>query len=59
MTLREVKRQFISCYYGTKSRYLYARRKDYCKVQFEWSCFIDGLCKDGQITQKQYDNAVF
>lgn len=31
-------------------------RGDYCKVQFAWSCFVDGLCKDGQITQNQYDN---
>ena len=30
--------------------------KDYCKVQFAWSCFIDGLCKDGKISQKQYNN---
>lgn len=31
----------------------------YCKVQFEWACFIDSLCKSGEITQKQYNSATF
>lgn len=42
-----------------RGAYLKARRADYCKVQFEWACFIDSLCKSGEITQKQYDNATF
>lgn len=29
------------------------------KVQFEWSCFIDSLCKSGEITQRQYNRATF
>lgn len=29
---------------------------DYCERQLAWNCFIDGLCKYGEITQKQYDN---
>lgn len=29
------------------------------KVQFEWSCFIDSLCKNGEITQRQYDRVTF
>lgn len=27
---------------------------DRCKKQFAWTCFIDMLCKDGEITQQQY-----
>jgi len=23
--------------------------------QFAWQCFIDSLCKNGEITQRQYD----
>lgn len=28
---------------------------DYWQVQESWACYVDGLCKDGEITQKQYD----
>lgn len=44
---------------GDYKAYLRARREDYCKVQFQWSCFIDCLCKNGEITQSQYDRATF
>lgn len=54
-----LKRRFINEYYGSNKEYLKARKDDYCKVQFEWSCFIDTLCKNGEITQKQYESAVF
>ncbi len=30
-------------------------KDDYCKMQFEWSCFVDSLCKNGEITEHQYD----
>lgn len=30
-------------------------KKDKPALQLAWQCFIDGLCKDGTITQKQYD----
>lgn len=59
MTLPEVKRLFINEFYGNESAFRKAKKDDYCKVQFEWSCFIDSLCKDGEITQKQYDKATF
>lgn len=55
-----LKRRFINeCYNGNYKNYLKARNVDYCKVQFEWSCFIDSLCKNGEITQRQYENATF
>ena len=59
MTASEVKKEFIELYYGNRGCYNVARRKDYCKVQFEWSCFIDGLCKDGVISQYEYDRITF
>lgn len=55
-----LKRRFINeIYEGDYKRYLRERKEDYCRVQFMWACYIDGLCKAGEITQKQYDNAVF
>ena len=55
-----IKRMFINdIYNGDYKKYLRARKADYCKVQFEWTCYIDYLCKSGIITQKQYNNATF
>ncbi len=55
-----LKRRFINdVYNGDNKQYLKERKADYCKVQFMWSCWIDSLCKDGYITQRQYDNATF
>ena len=46
--LMTIKRMFINeVYGGDYKKYLKARKDDYCKVQFEWSCFIDSLCKSG------------
>ncbi|MEG0471366.1 MAG: hypothetical protein RR588_03435 [Solibacillus sp.] len=55
-----LKGHFISeVYNGDYGAYRKARNTDYCKVQLEWSCFIDSLCKCGEITQCEYDNATF
>lgn len=55
-----LKRRFIDeIYNGDYKQYLKERREDYCKVQFAWSCYIDALCKDGQITQAQSNRATF
>jgi len=57
---RTLRRRFIDeVFDGDYKTYLKARQDDYCKVQFEWSCWIDALCKDGEITQKQYEQATF
>lgn len=54
------KQRFIDeIYGGDRSKYTRERKADYYKVQFEWSCWIDSLCKDGEITSKQYENATF
>lgn len=29
---------------------------DYWEMQQDWAAYIDGLCRDGSITQRQYDN---
>lgn len=35
--------------------HLYIKRVDYWTGQLAWATYVDELCKDGQITQKQYD----
>lgn len=60
MEAYKAKQLFIETYYGgDKKAYLKARRADYCKVQFEWACFMGGLCKDGVISEKVWNNATF
>ena len=57
---KSLKRKFIDeAFDGDHKSYKKARQDDYCKVQFEWSCWIDALCKNGEITTKQYEEAVF
>lgn len=57
---RVVKAQFIQLFYnGDKQLYRKARKDDYCKVQLEWSTWLDGLAKSGEITQKQWEKALF
>ena len=50
MKYLEAKRDFEIIYI-----HLYLNKVDYWKAQEAWASFIDGLCKDGKITQKQYD----
>lgn len=55
-----LKRRFINeVYNGDYKKYLRERKADYCKVQFEWSIYIDCLCRNGEITLKQYEHATF
>lgn len=57
MTLKE--RFIAEIYEGNCKAYLRERRADYCKVQFKWTCFLDTLCKDGQITQEEFNRITF
>ena len=50
MTYREAVRNFKI--YNAK---LFNSHADYWTGQLCWSSYTDCLCKDGQITQKQYD----
>lgn len=59
MTLSETKRMFIQEWYGTEKEYRKARKDDYYKVQFNWTCFMDDLLKIGLITEEQWQNATF
>lgn len=57
---KTLKRRFIDeAFGGDYKAYLRARKDDYCKVQFEWSCWMDALCKNGEITLAQYERATF
>lgn len=51
MTYRQAVKQFKSEYID-----LYKREVDYWTAQLAWAGFTDYLCKDGQITQKQWSN---
>lgn len=56
----ELKKRFIDeCYDGDKKAYLKARKDDYCKVQYEWSCWMDALCKNGEISQEAWNKVTF
>lgn len=51
MTYDQAVRDFKRIYLN-----LYIRKADYWEAQLAWSTYVDGLCKNGEITQKQYDN---
>lgn len=60
MTLQEANKFFLcAAYDGDRKRAREARKVDYCKAQFEWTCFMDALCKDGLISDKQFAKATF
>ena len=59
MKLSDLKPMFIREFYRDRKTYLRARKEDYCKVQFAWSCWLDGICKDGVITERQWSRATF
>ena len=50
---------FIEAYYGDKEQLQSALRQDYLAVQYAWECFVDGLCRDGDITTEQYYSWTF
>lgn len=50
MRYLEAKRDFEMIYLN-----LYLEKVDYWRAFEAWSTFIDGLCKEGRITQKQYE----
>lgn len=52
MTKQEVIKQFALFYPNYKQE----AKKDYCKMQFAWACYVDSLNKDGQLTDKQVSN---
>ena len=55
MTKKEAMVDVISELYGDKYDLARALDKDRIAVCEEWNNFTDVLCKQGQITEKQYD----
>lgn len=53
MTKQQAFKQFTELYYEDKYNLQRAVDQDYCKVQLEWSGFVDNLNRDGEITDKQ------
>lgn len=45
--------------YGNEDNLQTALKKDYLAVQYEWSIFIDNLCRNGDITMQQYESWIF
>lgn len=59
-TNKSIKRRFIDdVYNGDEKAYRQARKADYLKVQYEWTCYVDNLCKNGEITEKEANNTLF
>lgn len=57
---KSIRQRFIDEVFGGDYKaYKAARISDYLKVQFEWECWIDALCKSGEITKQQYEQVVF
>lgn len=50
MTYKDAVRQFRNQFID-----LWERQVDYWTAQEVWAGWVDYLCKDGQITQRQYD----
>lgn len=51
MTYREAVRQF-----KRRNINLWINQVDYWTAWEIWDAYVDGLCKDGQITEKQFNN---
>ena len=49
MTAKQVHKDFKNLY----GNYKQELKNDYCKVQFDFMCYIDGLNKDGILTDNQ------
>lgn len=47
---------FEQVFFGTDS---FGLQEDRAAVQYAWQLFIDALCKNGEITQEQYNSWTF
>lgn len=55
-----LKRRFIvEVFDGDEKAYRKARKEDYLKVQYEWTLWMDSLCKSGEISQRTWNTALF
>lgn len=53
MKLNEIKKDWIE----TNKEWIEENKSDPIKVNMEYQIYLDSLCKDGWITQKQWQNA--
>ena len=53
MTLKEARQIFKEEY----ADFIRANKTDKIAINLAYTYFLDGLCKDGQITQKQWEDA--
>lgn len=51
--LTQIKKEWVQA----NKQWIEANKNDKIKVNFEYSAYLDSLCKDGVITQKQWQNA--
>jgi hypothetical protein len=59
MSKADAKALFIESCYGDKENLHEALKRDRLAVQYEWEIFVDSLCRDEQISMKQYDSWIF
>ena len=59
MSKAEAKSLFVESYYGDKENLHEALKRDRLAVQYEWEIFVDSLCRDEQISMRQYDSWTF
>lgn len=58
MTTKEMNRMFVECCYnGDWDAFYKAKKTDLPAVHLQFHTFVDALCKDREITEKQYMNA--
>ncbi len=53
MRMQEIKKEFIR----NNQEWIYNNKNDIVAINYNFNCYIDGLCKDGVITYNQYYRA--
>lgn len=59
MNKDQAKRFFVTECYGDTQNLRKAVKKDILMVQEDWGIFTDRLCRDGEISMKQYESWTF
>lgn len=59
MNKDQAKQLFVTACYGEAYNLRTAIKKDRLMVQEDWSFFTDRLCRDGEISMKQYESWTF
>jgi hypothetical protein len=59
MNKDQAKQLFVTACYGDAYNLRTAIKKDRLMVQEDWSFFTDRLCRDGEISMKQYESWTF